>query len=582
MAFNILEGVEHVNRQGDIGRQQGQQNYLASLSKQVYAAPAEGRNALLAEMEGVRPGAGMEYGQALTKQADSDEDRRNKMLFNMARVLVNSPEEMRAGLYKRMMPSLQGFGMSGLPTDYTPETAPLINKTAQGLVQAAAGAGERTAQMQNFEMLTKGLPPEDVERARRVELGLDPRAGYSIVQTQNGVGYWNRQAPDSGVNMLNYGGTQPGSGGTNAAPNSFGIKETDDYVRDIMGKVGNQLPAGGSAEQIAAAVLPHLINRESAGDPNAVSPKGARGLAQLMPETMRAPGFGVTPLRNDSPEENVRLGRDYLVAMLKRYRGNVPLALAAYNAGPRVADAFASPQAAAGGTVRAPERKDANNAPSGYQWTQDANGGIALAPIPGGPADPQRAKKEPTPADQMKSEMSMRKELSDRLKEPRQVLTMYQNLEKAATAPSAANDLSLIFSYMKMLDPGSVVREQEFANAQNAAGVPDQVRNMFNKLQNGERLNENQRRQFLASAAQVAGTARDQVTSLSREYQSLADQYGYDPVRSTGMADFRDVGGRGAGAQYTVGQTVQVGGQRFRVAAINPNDPEDVDLEQVP
>ena len=142
MAFNIIDGVEHVNRQGEIGRQQGQQNYLASLSKQVYAAPTEGRNALLAEMEGVRPGAGMEYGQALTKQAEGDEDRRNKMLFNMARVLVNSLEEMRAGLYKRMVPSMQGMGMTGLPTDYTNETAPLINKTAHGLVQAAAGAGD--------------------------------------------------------------------------------------------------------------------------------------------------------------------------------------------------------------------------------------------------------------------------------------------------------------------------------------------------------------------------------------------------------------------------------------------------------
>jgi len=39
-----------------------------------------------------------------------------------------------------------------------------------------------------------------------------------------------------------------------------------------------------------------------------------------------------------------------------------------------------------------------------------------------------------------------------------------------------------------MLDPGSVVRESEFATAQNAAGVPDQVRNMYNKVLSGTRL----------------------------------------------------------------------------------------------
>lgn len=81
-----------------------------------------------------------------------------------------------------------------------------------------------------------------------------------------------------------------------------------------------------------------LIMAESSGNPNAVSPKGAFGLAQLMPDTARDPGYGVPPLRDDSPEENVRLGNDYLMAMLKKYNGNQRLALAAYNSGPSSVD----------------------------------------------------------------------------------------------------------------------------------------------------------------------------------------------------------------------------------------------------
>jgi len=99
----------------------------------------------------------------------------------------------------------------------------------------------------------------------------------------------------------------------------------------------------------------------------------------------------------------------------------------------------------------------------------------------------------------------------------------------------------MIFAYMKMLDPGSVVREQEFANAQNAAGVPDQVRNAYNKALRGERLNPEQRAQFLSSAKQVADIAGSKITAVARDYQANADEYGYDTRRATGFADFRDV-----------------------------------------
>ena len=51
-----------------------------------------------------------------------------------------------------------------------------------------------------------------------------------------------------------------------------------------------------------------------------------------------------------------------------------------------------------------------------------------------------------------------------------------------ATPVTAAGDLSLIFKYMKMLDPGSTVREGEFANAENAKGIEDSLRALYNKI----------------------------------------------------------------------------------------------------
>jgi hypothetical protein len=73
---------------------------------------------------------------------------------------------------------------------------------------------------------------------------------------------------------------------------------------------------------------------ESGGDPNAVSPKGAVGTMQTMPETLRDPGYGVRPAQNDTPAELERVGRDYLQAMIAKYPGNLSHALAAYNWGP--------------------------------------------------------------------------------------------------------------------------------------------------------------------------------------------------------------------------------------------------------
>jgi soluble lytic murein transglycosylase-like protein len=92
---------------------------------------------------------------------------------------------------------------------------------------------------------------------------------------------------------------------------------------------------GNDFDALARAVM----LQESGGNPNAVSSAGARGLMQLMPQTARDPGFGIAPARNESPQENLRVGREYLAAMLSRYGGDQTLALAAYNAGPGRVDA---------------------------------------------------------------------------------------------------------------------------------------------------------------------------------------------------------------------------------------------------
>lgn len=95
----------------------------------------------------------------------------------------------------------------------------------------------------------------------------------------------------------------------------------------------------------AAGVDPYLVlavmREESRFDPKVVSIAGAVGLLQLLPGTasgIAGTTMGTTQLTQ--PEVNIRLGTAYLAGLLRRFRGDVPLALAGYNAGPGAAQRF--------------------------------------------------------------------------------------------------------------------------------------------------------------------------------------------------------------------------------------------------
>ena len=81
---------------------------------------------------------------------------------------------------------------------------------------------------------------------------------------------------------------------------------------------------------VSKSLVLAVISTESAGNGSAVSPKGARGLMQLMPGTARA--FGVTNVYD--PHQNIFAGTKFLSNLLKQFNGDESLALAGYNAGP--------------------------------------------------------------------------------------------------------------------------------------------------------------------------------------------------------------------------------------------------------
>lgn len=84
-------------------------------------------------------------------------------------------------------------------------------------------------------------------------------------------------------------------------------------------------------------IFARQIQMESRFDPDAVSDKGAAGIAQIMPDTAKKPGFGIAAISLEDrfdPETGLRFGAQYMRAMLDKYDGDYPRALAAYNRGP--------------------------------------------------------------------------------------------------------------------------------------------------------------------------------------------------------------------------------------------------------
>jgi soluble lytic murein transglycosylase-like protein len=98
----------------------------------------------------------------------------------------------------------------------------------------------------------------------------------------------------------------------------------------------SQIQRAASFFKVPDRLLASIVLHESNGDPRAVSSAGAQGLTQLMPAT--AKGLGVTD--SFDPLQALGGGALYLRQLLDHYHGNEVAAVAAYNAGPGVIDAY--------------------------------------------------------------------------------------------------------------------------------------------------------------------------------------------------------------------------------------------------
>ena len=155
-------------------------------------------------------------------------------------------------------------------------------------------------------------------------------------------------------------------------------------------------------------------------------------------------------------------------------------------------------------------------------------------------------------------ETKFRKEYNDQTKPYQEVKSAYGRV--LSSEDSAGGDLSLIFGYMKMLDPGSVVREGEFATAQNAAGVPERITNIYNKVATGQRLSPSQRESFKGQAKGLYNSALEGEKTVRTGLERISKGYGLNTENIFySTTEQAPVGAPPAPAA----NTVKVGGQTY-------------------
>jgi len=328
------------------------------------------------------------------------------------------------------------------------------------------------------------------------------------------------------------------------------------------GPAGYAAPQAPQAQPGAGGTFQRMIGAESGGRQFSrngqplTSSAGAIGMAQVMPSTgpeaAKAAGLPWDPdrFRND-PEYNSRLGNAYYQKQLQAFNGDEAKAVAAYNAGPgrirqavqRSGDAWQESipsetqgylrKVLGGGqggspgvvNVRPPKaRRNTDGAPSGYRFN-----GENLEPIPGGPADPSTATARNVQSNR-KAESEFRKEFNGlpqvkTFNTARQQFGTLRDLSRKPN-PTPQDDIAMVFGYMKTLDPSSVVREGEFAQAQNAGSVPDNVQNLYNRVLGGQRLNAKQRKEMVNTAYVNYKQYRAAYNETAEQYRGYAKDNG--------------------------------------------------------
>jgi hypothetical protein len=130
-------------------------------------------------------------------------------------------------------------------------------------------------------------------------------------------------------------------------------------------------------------------------------------------------------------------------------------------------------------------------------------------------------------------EDKLRDEFTTLTKTYREVTDAYGRIVESSKRNTAAGNISLTYAFMKMNDPTSVVREGEYATAQNAGGVPERIRAQYNKALSGAFLDPVVVQDFVQQAQTLYDQHTRDYTKTRTQYRELATRNQANPDNVT-------------------------------------------------
>ena len=210
----------------------------------------------------------------------------------------------------------------------------------------AGGLQEQVPQTTVAQQLLGGLPPVPPQVQAMAPQGGAP-VGLGAIPPQGGDVMPEMPAPEMAVpEEAPMGMAMGGIAGLPVPDDMFDEPTNGGYDDGYAGGGLVAFAGGGPARRSMTdeEYLAYIMKKESRGrdyrkdGTPLISPRGAKYAMQVLDSTARNPGFGITPARNDSPEEYNRVGREYALALRKQFGDEG--GAAAYNMGPGAYQAF--------------------------------------------------------------------------------------------------------------------------------------------------------------------------------------------------------------------------------------------------
>lgn len=136
-----------------------------------------------------------------------------------------------------------------------------------------------------------------------------------------------------------------------------------------------------------------------------------------------------------------------------------------------------------------------------------------------------------TPSDRFNMEGKLSDDYRGETKTDQGVLSAVSKIKTSLSKPGALADQSAIYSFAKMLDPEGAVRESDYAAVMNTAGLEDRVKNYIQKMQTGEMLSPNQRKEMLDVMSRFEQVASSKIANVKNNYSERARSYNLAPEK---------------------------------------------------